>query len=332
MPVLREQDFDKLAARVVDQFLSGKAKLADAAAAEAMNSEMNPDQIQRLTQSANTMAFLKMMEQQKAQGGDLTQEFDPIDARQVIRIVIDNTGVHVEPETGHEGPPPGPGGAPDELPDEMGVIRAQGPGGPPGMPGGDEPPMDDAGGPPEEEAGAAPPFGQKGPPKAKGKAPPFGKKKDTKSEKKDEEDDAPEEDDKPETPKQAVFRVLRLRKLAGVLEDQLKQAEWAFEDTFEKLAARFKRVYNDVSFEGFEKDALAEHGDAVGVVVLNMMRQTRGLEQLETKTAFEKAAALEDRHVSEESPELHLFGTLVKIAQKANQLQQGIDYVRARCA
>ena len=36
MPALRAHDFDKAAARVVDKFLSGGVKLADAAAEEAM--------------------------------------------------------------------------------------------------------------------------------------------------------------------------------------------------------------------------------------------------------------------------------------------------------
>ncbi len=51
----REQDFDQMATRVVDRFMTGQ-KLADVAAQEAQQSQLNPDQIERLTHSANTMA------------------------------------------------------------------------------------------------------------------------------------------------------------------------------------------------------------------------------------------------------------------------------------
>ena len=91
MRAFREQDFDQMAERVVDRFMNGD-KLADAATAEAMGGELNPDQIARLVQSANTMAFLRLMDQQKAQGGaDMTHEFDPIDPRQVLQQIVQQT-------------------------------------------------------------------------------------------------------------------------------------------------------------------------------------------------------------------------------------------------
>jgi hypothetical protein len=283
MRVLREQDFDRMATRVVDRYLSGRAKLADAAAAEALEAGLNPDQIERLTQSANTMTFLRMMEDRKAQGaGDLTQEFDPIDARQVIRIVIDDTGMHVDP---------GPSGCSEEempadayaLPDEMGPVRR----------------------PPPEVA--PPPNGQLEDDQGKGGKP------------------------KAPSPKQAELAILRTRKLASVFEDQLCQAEWAFEDAFAKLAARFRWVYNDLPFEAFEKDALAEHGDEIGLSVLNLLREGRRLPPLDAKLAFAKTAALEGRHLSEDTPELELFETLVKIARGAAELERGLGLLRARC-
>lgn len=344
MPALREQDFDKLATQVVDEFLAKRAKLADAAANVAMQNQMNPDQIERLTQSANTMAFLRMMENTKAQGGqDLTQEFDPIDSRQVIRIVIDQTGVHVEADpsvdvqSGHGG---GMGGAEHELPDEMTALRGggedphaqpqgmpgmpetQGAPGMPGMPGDDAPPPD---GMPEGLEGAEGDEDDEG----DEKAPPFGKKPKAKAKTKDE--DKPEKK-KPETPKEAAQRMMRTRKLADILEDQRLQADLVFEETFDKLAARFKRIYTAVSFEAFEKDALAEHGDEYGVQILNGLREARHLPPLEETDARNKIASLEDRHVTEESIELSLFGDLVKTAQEAKRLEQGIAVLRAQCA
>lgn len=361
MPTLREQDFDKMATHVVDQFLNGKAKLAEAAAEAASENGLNPDQIERLSQSANTMAFLRMMDQRKQEGaGDLMHEFEPIDARHVIKLVIDDAGVHVEPM--NEGAPQGApmGGTPDamELPDEMSGMHMNPAEGAPGHedspaveqceegcheqhdPPGVQTEMQHA--EPEGAAGFGPaPFGQPNapmPPKKKAPeaapkgfgAAPFGKKKSPAPfEKKEPKADAVAE---MKEQKEATLRVNRFRKLAGVMEDQYRQAEWSFEDAFEKLAVRFKRVYSDVSFTAFEKDALAEYGDAVGIGVLNMLRERRGLEALDAPSTMSKVAALADRHVSEESPELHLFEGLVKIAADASKLRKGIDYVRARCA
>jgi len=284
MRAWREQDFDRMATRVVDQYLSGHAKLADAAALEAREAGLNPDQIERLTQSANTMTFLRMMEDRKAQGtGDLTQEFDPIDARQVIRIVIDDTGVHVDRGAtgGDEEDTPADAYA---LPDEMGALRRPSPG--PATP------------PPEGLA----------------------------------EDPVSEPKSKATSRKQAELAILRARKLAAVFDDQIRQAEWAFEDAHEELVARFRRVYNDVTYESFEKDALAEHGDAIGLTVLNLVRESRRLPPLDATEGLEKAAALEGRHVSEDTPELRLFETLVKVARGAAELQRNLGLLRERCA
>lgn len=323
MPALREQDFDKLATQVVDEFLAKRAKLADAAAHVAMQNGLNPDQIERLTQSANTMAFLRMMEDTKAQGGqDLTQEFDPVDSRQVIRIVIDNTGVRVEADPGVDVQPTGgaPGG--DELPDEMSALRAQGdPGEMPGemqedMPGEEPPEMDAADGASKK----TPPFGKKN------------KKDDADDDAEDSDDEVPKKSKKPESAKEAGQRLMRTRKLAGVLEDQRLQADIVFEDTYEKLAARFKRLYTALPFEAFEKDALAEHGDEIGIQVLNVLRTGRNMPALEMEEACRKVAALEDRHLTEESTELRLFGELVKTAREAKRLDHGIAVLRSQCA
>jgi len=325
MPALREQDFDKLATQVVDEFLAKRAKLADAAAQVAMQNKMNPDQIERLTQSANTMAFLRMMEDTKAQGGqDLTQEFDPIDSRQVIRIVIDQTGVHVEADPSVDVQQSGGNGEDHhELPNEMAALR--GSGGEdmqPGMPGGEEPMPEglglDGGGSEDGDEGEEP----------DGKAPPFGKKPKAKAKAKD--DDKPEKK-KPETPKEAGQRLMRTRKLAGILEDQRLQADIVFQDTYEKLAARFKRIYTAVAFDTFEKDALAEYGDEYGIQILNGLRETRKMPPLEEQDARSKVAALEDRHVTEESIELSLFADLVKTARDAKRLEHGIAVLRSQC-
>src|SRR3954465_8075304 len=97
MPVLAESELDKLAGEVVERYLGGKSRLDEAAAKVASAHGLNPHQIERLTQSANTQTFLRLMDQRKeAQEQDLPHEFEPIDARHVIKIVIDDAGVHIE--------------------------------------------------------------------------------------------------------------------------------------------------------------------------------------------------------------------------------------------
>lgn len=301
MPALREQDFDKLASQVVDAYLSKRSKLADAAAQVAMDNRLNPDQIERLSQAANTQTFLRMMENTKAQGGqDLTEEFDPIDSGQVIRIVIDNTGIHVQADPSVDVQGGGQGGAmsgsENELPDEMAALRGEG-AAPPPPPDGEEEVVDDTG----EEAPAK------------------------KTDKKDKKDAKKSE-------KEAMFRKLRLRKLAGVLEDQRRQADIYFEDTAEKLAGRFKKLYSAMNYDAFEKDALAEHGDEYGIQIINAMRDARKLAPLSADSARSKIAALEDRHVTTDSAELTLFGELVKTAREAARLEKGIAVLRSQCA
>jgi hypothetical protein len=302
MPVFCEQDFDKLATRVVDQFLEGKTKLADAAAEEALQSGLNPDQIERLVQTANTQTFLRMMDQRKKDGaGDLMHEFDPIDSRQVIRIVIDRTGVHIDGPHDHGNEEAAASPEQDELPDEMSAMR-----GAPGAPGAPE-----SAEIPEGLAGA------------------------------DTDKEAPEETDKDKKPakktekkeqKEAELRIMRMRKLASVLADEYQQHELAFEEGFDKLAARFRRAHVDLSFVDFEKDALAETTDHASIGVLNALRDTQGLAPLSFSGANEKTAALADRHVTENSVELQLFEDLIKHAHESHKIQRGLEWVRTQCA
>lgn len=325
MRAYREQDFEKMADRIVGQFLSGKAKLADAAAQEAIQGGLNPDQIERLTQSANTMAFLKMMDQRKQQGaGDLMHEFDPIDSRHVIRLVIDQDGVHVEPmdsgaAQGMHGmnaePPQMPSGV-DELPDEMRGVRMN--------PAEGEPGHEDS---PEVESCEEDCHEKLDPPGVKTKK----KAKPPVEAREGEDEDDDEAAGVAESPKAAAARVMRTRKLAAVLEDQYRQAAWAFEDEFAKLERRFKIIGNPVTYAAFEKDAMMERSDQYGVAVLNALRASRGLPALE-QAALEKNASLADHHISDDTQELRMFERLASIAAEADKLRRGTEYLRAACA
>jgi hypothetical protein len=298
MSAFRDQDFDKMAERVVDHFMGG-AKLADAATTEAMNGALNPDQIARLVHAANTMAFLRLMEQQKAQGSpDMTHEFDPIDAGQVVQQLMHSTGGAPDAQAPDMEPTSDGDSAP--LPDEMAAHRAM----QQGAPDGAVPPMDD------DNDG---PFPRGSKDKAKDK------KKSTGPAKEDAQ-------------KEAAFLARRQRKLADVLEDQYKQAEWAFEDNFASLRTCLRRAHGAPTMEAFEKDALALHDDDVGRVVLNLVRGDCGLEPLDHDYMHTKAASLVDRHIVADTEATRLFSRLVKIAAEALRLQRGAAHMRSQCS
>ena len=137
-------------------------------------------------------------------------------------------------------------------------------------------------------------------------------------------------DDKKDSTKKAA-EMMRARKFAAILEDQYKQAEWAFEDRLTEIGARLKKLYNPTSFDAFEKDAMAEHGDALGLEILDILRSTRGMKHLDKTAALEKTAALQDRHISDDTPELRLFEEMHKIATQAAKLEEGIAWVKQQC-
>lgn len=306
MPAFQEQDFDRLAATVVDGFMRGE-KLADAATTAAMDHELSPDQIERLVETANTAAFLRLMEQQRASavgsGPDMTREFDPIDARQIIESIMGRIQV-----PGHEvAPHPEPDGDEGPLPDETLVHE----GDPTATEPKKDPPIDD------DNNGPFP----KGP-KQKAKEDAGGrpaKKPPARAPAKDEA-------------KEAMFRQLRLEKLAGILEDQLQQAELCFGEAAERLDHVFQLAHGAPGIDAFEKDALALHGDEIGGAILNEVLRQRGRPLLSISDVQHKHAALRDRHVVEENRATREFDTLVKIAREARRLSAGIEHLRAQCA
>jgi hypothetical protein len=307
MRAYQEKDFDQMAQRVVDRFMSGE-KLADMAAMEAQQGQLNPDQVARLVQAANTMAFLRLMEQQKQQGvPDMTGEFDPIDPRQVLQHIMGGVDLpheeppHAEPD-GDEGP----------LPNEIGEGEAMMASGQGGEPKG-EPPIDD------DNDGPFP-KGEKQ------------KSKDDDGKKDKPEKKEPPKESKKDEAKEAAFRGERRRKFASVLEDQYKQAEWLFEDTFGALERSLSRAWGGPSLEAFEKDAMALRGDAFGAVVLNLVRESRRLPPLTHEDICAKHAALVDRHLVTENEATRLFEKLASIAAEADKLRRGAEFVRIQCS
>jgi len=338
MRAFREQDFDQMAERVVDRFMNG-AKLADAATAEAAGGALNPDQIARMVQAANTQAFLRLMDQQKAQGvPDMTNEFDPIDARQIVQQLINQVHVpHMDGPGGEMPSMPGAGGMPPHGPEDDAMLPPHAEpdgdegGMPPMPPGGDDGPLpnemglhDLSGDEPDEPAhGAGDDDDGPFPKGKKQKAKDDGDKKDKKK--------SPFPPKKDEA-KEAAFRGRRIDKLASVLEDQYKQAEWAFEDVFANLGQQLRRAHGAPSAAAFEKDALALHNHEIGLVVLNMVKESQGLPPISADDAATKTAALADRHLVDDTETNRTFATLVKIAVDANRLCLGAAHARSQCS
>ena len=335
MRAYQEQDFDKMAARAVDSFMGG-GKLADAATLEAQQGQLNPDQIARLVQAANTMAFLRLMEQQKAQGvPDMTGEFDPIDPRQVIQQIVEQTSLH-----GYDTPS---GMSPHgDFGDRSGMQ--------PGDPDPDLGPLPDegcfggGGGGPVGEGEAMMASGQGGEPKG---SPPIDDDNDgpfPKGNKQKAKDDADKKDESkpkkkgpPEPPKkdeakEAAFRGERMRKFAAVLEDQYKQAEWAFEDEFVKLEDALARAHGAPPWDVFEKDAMSLTGGTdPGLAVLHLVRTARKLPAFGLDDYRDKIAAMADRHIVDDNAATRSFERLVRIATDAHKLRAGAEHVRSRC-
>lgn len=295
MRSLRERDYEEMADRVVNRFMQG-TKLADGAVDEAMQGQLNPDQIERLVQAANTMAFLRLMDVRKSEGApDLTHEFEPIDTRSVLQSIIgmgpDLQEARGAPRTEMES---------DDLPDEMQAIH-----------NGNEPEQD---APIQDDEG---PF-------------PRGKAQKDKEERDDHAGKRPAKATDKDSKKTAMVRNRQLSKLATVFDDRLIEAELDFSDTYERLARTFKLASGAPTFERFEKDAMATAGNPYGLAVLNLMRQARNLPALEPE-ALEKCAQLNDRHVVEDYPALREFCRLAKITEQAVRIKAGAQHVRSLC-
>ena len=84
MRVLREKDFDKMAQRIVDDYLEREIPLTDGLAKISEEAELNPDQIQNLVHTANTLAHLTLFEKKS---DDKVVEFSPADPDAVLKKV-----------------------------------------------------------------------------------------------------------------------------------------------------------------------------------------------------------------------------------------------------
>jgi hypothetical protein len=84
MRVLREKDFDKMAQKIVSDYLEREIPLDDGLAKVSEEAELGPDQIQNLVHTANTLAHLTLFEKKS---GDKMVEFSPADPDIVLKKV-----------------------------------------------------------------------------------------------------------------------------------------------------------------------------------------------------------------------------------------------------
>jgi hypothetical protein len=316
MPLLKDKDFDKIAETIVNRYLNDKVKLADAAAEMAMQNNMNPDQVQRMIEAANTLTFLRLMDQAKAQQkGDLTEEFEPIDHSQVMQSMLGPSaeGGDLDGDGDFDTP---------EIAQCEQDLMAQGV--------------------PHEEAEA--PCHGKGESMQGGLADGMADEEfDPDQLEEGATDEAEEHTEDPEQAKEIAkdhlakdpkyykkqkknkkeAAILGRRKLAESLKSERLALDYDFDDGVNSIAREFKKVYAP-SFTLFEKDAMAEYGPN-SLPVLNAIRQKLGMPE---RTKFDAGTVkiatvnglIEQARIVDDTPTLKKMGSVMELVAKAIKL------------
>ena len=280
MPRFDETALEKRATAVVDRFLREKVALTDGVVDAAQEENLNPEQLKRLVETVNNMAFLKKFEGAPDRMG--ASEFEPASADAALQRILDQAGAEGEnaelpgePTAVDNGSNGQNSGGLNSVEDLVAALPTTRPG---------EPPLP----PPPEPA-------------------------------------------PPVDPRVSGAKVaMRMHKTAEQLRDAHYQAQFRFNDMFQKLATSFTRT-NAPAFEAFEQDALYKWG-ATAVPHLGALR-----------AALRKPAATYDvqahlkvaRIIDAQTPTmnnfqalLHEADTLIKTAQaeqKAREYQTRAD-------
>jgi hypothetical protein len=90
MPRFDETTLEKRATAVVDRFLREKVALTDGVVAAAQEENLNPEQLKRLVEAVNNMAFLKKFE--GAPDRMNASEFEPASADAALQQLVDQAG------------------------------------------------------------------------------------------------------------------------------------------------------------------------------------------------------------------------------------------------
>lgn len=276
MPQFDETALEKRATQVVDRFLRKEASLTDGVVDAAQEENLNPEQLKRLVETVNNMAFLKKFE---GAGADRlgASSFEPASADAALQRILDSAGTEGEvapdltADNGSNGQNSGIATA-DDLVAALPNTRPDQP-----------PPL-----PPPDQVNAPPP------------------------------------------PLSGMKVAMRLEKTAAQLRDQRYQAQFRFEELFQKLATAFTRV-GAPSFEEFERDALYKWGSAA----IPHLGALRAALRKPTATYDPHYATKVARVIDSRTPAMSWFqgllqeaDTLVKTAaaeQKAREYQQRAD-------
>lgn len=208
MPRFDETTLEKRATEVVDRFLREKIALTEGVVDAAQEENLNPEQLKRLVETVNNMAFLKKFEGAPDRLG--ASEFEPASADAALQRILEQAGAEAdqaelpgEPTAVDNGTSPQNGGinTADDLVAALPNTRP--------------------------EVSPLPPPTQQPPPA--------------------------------DPTVSGAKMAMRMHKTAEQLRDGRYQAQYRFEDAFQKLATYFTHT-NAPSYEEFEKDALYKWG------------------------------------------------------------------------
>lgn len=141
----------------------------------------------------------------------------------------------------------------------------------------------------------------------------------------DDTDDEPTEvkvasDEEYVPPVRAEVDRRTLRKTLDHLRHEKIAADLAYGDTMANLKNRFRRLYQDISFESFEKEAAAIHGAAVLGPLTDLRRELRLPEMEYDYAQLEKQAG----YVDNDRFEHKLLADAITHKTRLNQVNDGI--------
>lgn len=127
-------------------------------------------------------------------------------------------------------------------------------------------------------------------------------------------------------PMRRDLAVLAMRKLAAEFEVERLSAGQRWEAQMNKLAAEFRKApgYGPV-FASFEKDAFADHGVAV-LPELTCLRLSLKLAAPMVDVA--KVASLQERHVTDDTPQLRMLKEAMEIRDDYEKFDAGLTWIK----
>jgi hypothetical protein len=128
-----------------------------------------------------------------------------------------------------------------------------------------------------------------------------------------------------ERPMRKDLAVLALRKLATEFEVEAISAGTRWENVANKLAAVFRKAPGyGPTYGAFEKDAFADHGMDCWPEIM-CVREALRLPQIQPSSV--KVAELQDRHVTENTPELRMLKEALEARAEYEKFTAGLKWI-----